>query len=209
MKMNMNLLPILRFSFIYAIFSATLTAQVLPNSNLANSKSQTIVSSQAVFDDICLGEAHKVVSDKLRKSKLIELAVNEVYLGRLGLNGSYRTVKTIGGLKCLLFFDWDDASNLKELTMQTQPQSVSSYDGLLNSTWRELTNLLTELYGKPLQSADYPASSKLQNDMSLSTHIWRHPSGGTVLLGTSKSTDGYMVVVRFTTEVVQPVIIKK
>lgn len=203
--MNMNFLLILRFSVIYILLSATILAQSKP----AKPTAQDHVHANAVFDDISLGESHKSVSEKLRKSKLLELAVNEVYLGRLGLNGSYRTVNTIGGLKCLLYFDWDDSSHLKELTMQTQPQASSSYDGLLNSNWRELSHLITELYGKPLQAADYPAASKLENDTSLSTHIWRHPSGGTVLLGTSKSTDGYMVVVRFTTEVIQPVIIKK
>jgi hypothetical protein len=164
---------------------------------------------EAVFGDICLGDTHKSVTEKLKKSSLLELAVNEVYLGRFGLNGSYRTKKTIGGLKCLLYFDWDGDSCLKELTLQTQPQSTSDYDGSLKKNWQELISLMTTLNGKPLQAADFPKSSQLENDMSLNTHLWRINDGGTAMLGPSKSAEGYMVSVRFMTETIQPIILKK
>jgi hypothetical protein len=60
-----------------------------------------------------------------------------------------------------------------------------------------------------LQNADFPAASTLQNDMSLSTHLWRLGGGGSALLGTSKSAEGYMVSVRFTSEKIEPVRIEK
>lgn len=167
------------------------------------------MEDSAVFDTLKLGDTRKEVQDKIKASKMLELTVDEIYLGRFGLNGSYRTKQTIGGLKCLLYFDWDSNSNLKELTLQTQPQQGDTYGGLLKDTWSELSKLMTTLHGKPLQNADYPAASTLQNDMSLSTHLWRLSGGGNALLGTSKSAEGYMVSVRFTSEKIEPVRIEK
>lgn len=168
-----------------------------------------VMDDSAVFDTLKLGDTRAEVMSKIKASKSLELTVDEIYLGRFGLNGSYRTKQTIGGLKCLLYFDWDSSGNLKELNLQTQPQPSSSYQGLLKDTWDELSKLMTTLHGKPLQNADYPASGVLQNDSSLSTHLWRMANGGSALLGTSKSVEGYMVSVRFTTEAIQPIRVEK
>jgi hypothetical protein len=168
-----------------------------------------VMEDSAVFDTLKLGDSHKEVQGKVKASKMLELTVDEIYLGRFGMNGSYRTKQTIGGLKCLLYFDWDESGNLKELTLQTQPQQGDTYGGLLKDTWAELSKLMTTLHGKPLQNADFPAASTLQNDMSLSTHLWRLGGGGSALLGTSKSAEGYMVSVRFTSEKIEPVRIEK
>jgi hypothetical protein len=163
------------------------------------------MDESAVFDTLKLGDSRAEVMSKIKASKALELTVDETYLGRFGLNGSYRTKQKIGGLKCLLYFDWDLNGKLKELTLQTQPQGVSAYGALLNDNWRELSKLMTTLHGKPLQHVDYPAASNLQNDMSLSTHLWRLNTGGSALLGTSKSVEGYTVSVRFTSDVIEPV----
>jgi hypothetical protein len=170
-----------------------------------NTVNEPVMDDNAVLDTLKLGDTHKEVSQKLKASRMLELTVDEMYLGRFGLNGSYRTKQTIGGLKCLLYFDWDNDSCLKEVNLQTQPQSADRYNGKLQETWRELVKLMTTLHGKPLQNADFPASSSLQNDMSLSTHLWRLSGGGSALLGTSKSAEGYMVSVRFTTDAIEPV----
>jgi hypothetical protein len=172
-------------------------------------QSAAVMDETAVFDTLKLGDTRADVQAKIKASKLLELTVNEMYLGRFGLNGSYRTKQTIGGLKCSLYFDWDSNGLLKELTLQTTPQSGSSYDGSLKDTWSELSKLMTTLHGAPLQKADFPAANQLENDMSLSSHLWRLHSRGSALLGTSKSIDGYMVSVRFTTDTIEPVITEK
>ena len=179
------------------------------SSTTGPTSSAPVMEDSAVFDTLKLGDSRKEVQDKIKASKMLELTVDELYLGRLGLNGSYRTKQTIGGLKCLLYFDWDSNGNLKELTLQTQPQQSNTYDGLLKSTWSELSKLMTTLHGRPLQNADFPAASSLQNDMSLSIHLWRLGGGGNALLGTSKSVEGYMVSVRFTTEKIEPIRIEE
>ena len=196
-----------------AKFLAALPSAAEPTATTTPSKTTVAapqgVEDAAVFDNIKLGDTHKEVMDKIKASKLLELTVDEIYLGRVGLNGSYRTKSTIGGLKCLLYFDWDSAGLLKEVTLQTQPQPLSEYQGLLQSTWKELIKLMTSLHGTPLQNATFPASTILQNDMSMSSHLWQLNPKGSALLGTSKSTEGYMVSVRFTTDKIEPIRVPK
>jgi len=175
------------------------------NAVLSKNTKQTPVDDQAVFDTLKLGDSRQTVMAKIKASKLLELTVDEVYLGRFGLNGSYRTKQTIGGLKCLLYFGWDENSRLQELTLQTQPQGVGSYNSSIKDTWKELIHLMTTLHGKPLQDAAYPDAADLPIDASLSSHLWRLGSGGSALLGTSRSAEGYMVSIRFTTETIEPV----
>lgn len=176
-----------------------------PKTPTKSAQTGPAMDDSAVFDRLKLGDTRAEVMEKIKASKSLELTVDEIYLGRFGLNGSYRTKQTIGGLKCLLYFDWDSGGNLKELSLQTQPQPSSAYEGLLKDTWAELSKLMTTLHGKPLQNADYPAAGLLQNDSSLSTHLWRMANGGSALLGTSKSVEGFMVSVRFTTELIEPI----
>lgn len=174
------------------------------NSSPARATSRPQADDQAVFDTLKLGDSHQTVMTKIKASKLLELTVDEMYLGRFGLNGSYRTKQTIGGLKCLLYFDWDENGQLKELSLQTQPQPQSAYPSLLKDTWKELVRLMTTLHGKPLQDVHYPDASILPMNASLSTHLWRLSSGGSALLGTSRTSEGYMVSIRFTSESIEP-----
>jgi hypothetical protein len=175
------------------------------NPSLSTNTKYRPVDDQAVFDTLKLGDSRQTVMAKIKASKLLELTVDELYLGRFGLNGSYRTKQTIGGLKCLLYFGWDESSRLQELTLQTQPQGVGSYNSSIKDTWKELIHLMTTLHGKPLQDAAYPDAADLPIDASLSSHLWRLGSGGSALLGTSRSAEGYMVSIRFTTETIEPV----
>lgn len=174
------------------------------NSSTPRATSRPVADDQAVFDTLKLGDSRQTVVAKIKASKLLELTVDEMYLGRFGLNGSYRTKQTIGGLKCLLYFAWDESGRLQELSLQTQPQAQSAYQSLLKDTWKELIQLMTTLHGKSLQDAPYPNASDLPIDASLSTHLWRLSSGGSALLGTSRAAEGYMVSIRFTSENIEP-----
>lgn len=191
-------------------FLATLPAPASPGqAKKEPTASKPVMEDSAVFDTLKMGDSRKEVMEKIKASSLLELTVDEIYLGRFGLNGSYRTKQTIGGLKCLLYFDWDAEGRMKELTLQTQPQQAGSYNQSLKATWQELAKLMTTLHGQPLQNANFPDANALQNDMSLSTHLWKLQPQGSILLGTSKSVDGYMVSVRFTEEKIEPVRIEK
>ena len=159
----------------------------------------------AVFDTLCFGDARADVMKKLKESKIVEAGLDETFMGRVGLNGTYRTRKQIGGLHCELYFDWSAGGNLTEVSLQTQGVDRSSYAGRLKENWAELAELLTMLHGKPLQDAEFPPLDDLQDDLFLASHLWRLEGGGSALLGTSMQGGKCLVVVRFTQERINPV----
>jgi hypothetical protein len=159
----------------------------------------------AVFDTLHFGDTRQQVEDKLKKSAFVETTIDETFFGRLGLNGTFRTRRQIGGLHCELYFGWTPDGSLNEITLQTQPLGPDSYDSSLKDNWSELIKVLSQLHGKPVQSGDYPGRDKMQNDLFLASHLWRLENGGSALLGTSMQAERYLVVVRFTTEKIEPV----
>lgn len=158
----------------------------------------------AAFGDLEFGDSRGEVQEKLEKSALVEASVSETFFGRTGLNGVYRTKATIGGLKCYLYFDWTKGGSLREVTLQTQPKPASSYASL-QANWNELIDLLNKLHGKPVQSSTYPPRGDLQDGLILGSHLWRTEEGHSVILGTGQERDQYNVVVRITSEVINPV----
>jgi len=60
--------------------------------------------------------------------------------------------------------------------------------------------------GKPIQTTPIPEVGLLKDGQMLGTHLWRIEHGGTVMLGTSRMEGGYQVVVRFTKEVIGPIL---
>jgi hypothetical protein len=157
----------------------------------------------AVFDTLKLGDTHVDVRAKLQASKAVELTIPATFLARMGLNGSYRTRQQIGGQHCLLFFDWDAASRLNELTLQTEPKAPASYPTTLKETWQELARLLTALHGSPASQAGFPPAAQLtEQGMVLGSHLWRLEGGHSALLGTARDANGYSVIVRFTSQAI-------
>ena len=159
----------------------------------------------AVFDSLHFGDTRKEVEEKLLASKLVEPSVDPTFLGRLGLNHTFRTRETIGGMKCMLSFGWTAAGGLNEITLQTEARDAASYSGHLRKTWEELATLLTQLHGKALQDGPYPPLEQLTDGAFLGSHLWRLENGGTAILGTGGHEGGFQVTVRFTTETIEPV----
>lgn len=159
----------------------------------------------AVFDTLIFGDTRKEVEAKLRASETVEPMVDETFLGRFGLNGTFRTVRKIGGLHGELYFAWTNGGKLDEVSLRTEPLDGGSYATRLRDNWRELAGLLTTLHGRALQSNGFPDRGELRNDLFLASHIWRLDGGGTAMLGSSMLGDQYRVVVRFTTANLKPV----
>ena len=159
---------------------------------------------RAVFDNLCFGDSMETVKTKLKASRLVVAGVEETYMGRVGLNGTYRTRQQIGGLNCDLYFDWSPGNTLVEVSLRTQGVKPAEYDSLKRA-WNELAELLTNLHGKPLQAAAFPGSSSMKNDLFLASHLWKLKAGGSATLGSSMQEGYCMVVVRFTKERVNPV----
>lgn len=158
----------------------------------------------AVFDQLMFGDTRAQVLAKLKASKFVELTVDPTFIGRSGLNGIFRTRKTIGGLNASLFFDWTPAGELKELTLQTETFPASDYRTVLLPSWQEFIPLLTTLYGKPVQKGSFPSMETIANGMLSPSHLWSLEGIGSALLGTARDGDKYQIVVRFTRKQIQP-----
>ena len=161
----------------------------------------------AVFDQIAFGDTRQEVLAKLKASKFVESTIDDIFRGRTGLNGVYRTRKKIGGMDTLLFFDWTDGNQLKEILLQTATFPASASDGQLIPCWKELIELLTTLNGKPIHANDKFEIANIEEGSMSGTHIWKLAGKGSAVLGPAREGDKYQVVVRFTQEDIKPVII--
>lgn len=173
----------------------------LPKSRVA----EPVADETTVFDTLHFGDTRQQVLTKLKTSKIVRLSVDETYLGRLGLNGSFQTRNDIGGLRCLLSFDWSDGGLMTEVSLQTQPVPADAYTTRLKSCLDDFAKLLTTLYGQPLQNAKYPLITDLSDGTFLASHLWRLEGGGSAMLGTARENNSYTTVVRFTQKEIQPV----
>jgi len=162
------------------------------------------VPEGAAFDTLEFGDSRDLVIKKLDASPNVDGSVAEVMLARVGLNGVYRTKKTIGGLHCHLYFDWTPNNRLSEVTLRTKPLPQENYGGKLKSNWGELIELLTMLHGKPAQNASYPDSDELQDGLILNSHLWYSDKGHSILLGTGQEGTNFSVVVRITSQHIVP-----
>jgi len=153
-------------------------------------------NSSAAFDTLFFGDTRAQVEEKLLASRFVELTVDQTHLGRFGLNGVFKTRKQIGGKSYLLYFDWTDDNKLKEITLQTEGLKRDAYSTEMQASWKELIDVLSSLYGKPIVSGPYPDLSSLGDGSFAASHSWKL-SPGMALLGTAKDGATYQVVVRF------------
>jgi hypothetical protein len=161
----------------------------------------------AFFDNLTFLDTRETTLTKLKASKLVEMTTNETFIGRSGLNGIFRTRQKIGNLNALLFFDWSEAGNLKELTLQTDSLPETAYKSELEPSWRSLISLLDSLYGTPTHKSPLPQASTIANGSFAPSHLWPLEGGGSVLLGTARDNNKYQLVVRFTQKKVDVVAI--
>jgi hypothetical protein len=170
----------------------------------AEAQAAEVPDEAAIFDKLKFGDSRETVMAKLKASKMVESSLDSTFFGRTGINGIYRTVQPIGGLHCYLFFDWDKADLLKEVTLRTEDKAIGEYQTVLKPCWQALTELIVPIYGKPLQTTKMPAASDLTNEQMLASHIWRIERGGTVMLGSSRMGEVYQVSVLFTKDKIEP-----
>ncbi len=157
-----------------------------------------------VFDTLCFGDSRARVIAKLDSSKLVETDVPETLFGRVGLNGIYRTRPEVSGLQGSLFFDWDN-DTLSEISLHGDALPASARDAKLVPQWARLVELLTETFGQPAQANPTLDLTTIGNDQISGTHLWKTEHHGNILLGAIKQDDNYQIVVRFTTDDIQPV----
>ncbi len=153
---------------------------------------------KAFFDNLTFKDTRETTLKKLKASKIVELTTNEVFIGRSGLNGIFRTRNKIGSLEAFLYFDWSETGKLKELNVQTKPRPDTAYKTELEPSWLKFIELLSTLYGQPVQKGPIPAQNTLADGAFFPSHFWNLETGGSAILGTAREGKAYQVVVRFT-----------
>jgi hypothetical protein len=152
----------------------------------------------AFFDNLTFRDTRETTLTKLKASKIVEMTTDETFIGRSGLNGVFKTRQKIGGLDGFLYFDWTEAGKLKELTLQTETRPETAYKTELEPSWKEMIELLSTLYGKPVQKGPIPQAATLADGSFAPSHLWLLEGGGSALLGTAREGSKYQLVVRFT-----------
>ena len=157
------------------------------------------------FGPLNFGDSRKEVEEKLVNSSLVTTKVEETFFGRTGLNGIFETAVPLGTLPCFLWFEWNDAGNLSEITIRTEGMEASAYDGKLRSTWDATIETLKKLYGKPLSGNPLPKQEELENGLMLASHLWRN-NNGSILMGPGQEQGKYNVSIRFVEKTINPVV---
>lgn len=157
-----------------------------------------------IYEDLSYGDSRETVTKKLLACPRVESTVPETMFGRVGLNGSFKIKKDLNGLNFSLFFDWDDAGGLKEVTLRSEGMSSSDYSLKLREYYSEASDLITRIYGSPIMSNDLPPKNDIKEGAILNSHLW-HPGAGTLLLGVAHTADKYYVSIRFMSKLIEPV----
>ena len=159
---------------------------------------------RALFDTLKFNDSRETVLAKLKASKFAEMTLDETFIGRSGLNGVFRTRQKIGDLNASLYFDWTEGGKLREINLQTDALPAESYETAIAPSWKKSIELLSDLYGKPMQEGPLPASNSLNSGSFNPSHLW-DLDDGSVLLGTAREGPRYQLVVRFTQKKIQPI----
>lgn len=168
---------------------------------------QELPDTSAVFDKLSFGETRAEVLAKLKTSKFVELTVDETFIGRTGLNDVFRTRRKIAGQDASLFFDWTEDGKLKEITLQTAALPATALESQIVPCWKELAELMTTLYGKPIHADPELRLSAIPDGSMLPSHLWKLEKKGSATLGAARDGEKYQVVVRFSEKAVKPVAI--
>ncbi len=169
------------------------------------SKKVNAPESTGVFDDLEFGDDRQKVYEKLKKSQIVEPVGKETIFGNTATDAAFRTREKIGELYSFLYFTWSDTGGLSEITLQSETLGAISYDDSLKICWDNAIDLLTALHGQPVQSAPLPSRSEIAESAILCSHIWKLEKGGTVILGTSRTSGKYAVVIRFSKKTVEEI----
>jgi hypothetical protein len=158
--------------------------------------------STGVFDDLNFGDTRQQVEDKLKKSEIVEPTPSgspqSAVFGSTTLDGEFRTKQKIGDVHASLHFTWGENDDLlSEISLQTEPQAAVLYDDSLQESWSGFIELLTMLYGEPVQKNPFPNRNQVPAESIIGSHIWKLDKGGSAMLGTARAGEKYFVVVRF------------
>ena len=154
------------------------------------------LATAGIYGDLEFGDSRQTVTQKLRKSSLVTLSVDEAFLGRTGLNGVFKCKARLAGLDYHLYFNWSENDGLNEITLRSNELDMACYRAELHRAWQEADALFARVYGAATQKAPYPASNTFGENSMLITHVWQQP-GHSILLGTGVNKGKCFMFIRF------------
>ncbi len=151
----------------------------------------TLSSQAGVFGDIEFGDGYTAVQNKLMKSELADTDLPETLLGRTGINGVFKTTRTLDGQRLKLFFTFENDS-LTEIQLRTDSKaSINSAIGLVEEASKELD----KIHGKAAQSGQAPKANQLPVGASMLYRVWHPGDGGSALVGLTRDKDGFSAII--------------
>jgi len=166
-------------------------------------------SFAGVYGTLEFGDDRATVTQKLKKSKLVDQTITTALMGRTGLNGIFKCKAKLAGLTYRLYFDWDENGGLKEITLRSEPVEKQQYKSIIYKAWQKANNLFTNVYSEPVQNADYPDKTTLSDGGMYMTHVWHKSAKQSILMGPGQDMDKYFLAIRFVNQRIEPVKIKK
>lgn len=155
---------------------------------------------RSIHGALSFGDNTSKVTSKIKASGLFDCTMPETMLARTGLNGVFRTKQKIFNYHSQLYFGWAADGGLKEFTLHTDSMPLSSAKDQILPCWQSYIDLFTELYGKPLSATPTLELNSIQQDAMIFSHLWEPETIGTILVGASRTEDGYQITVRFSNE---------
>ena len=158
------------------------------------------VATAGVYGELEYGDNRETVTQKLRKSPLVSLGVDEAFLGRTGLNGIFKCKSRLAGLDYHLYFNWNANGGLNEITLRSNELDMARYRDELRQAWQEAELLFERVYGAATQKAPYPDLTALVENSMLITHVWQQQPNECILLGTGRHKGKCFMFIRFANE---------
>ncbi len=158
----------------------------------------TTFNPSVMYEELSFGDDMNTHIDKLEKSEHVKASVPRALFGRGGINGIFKTVKPMGGMKANLYFDWNDENKLKEISIRTKPEPASSFDAKLKPCWEACIQQLTEDLGEPVGGLPDLDITSIPNKQISFTHHWKLKDGGSALVGAGHEDGQYLIIVRYT-----------
>ncbi len=160
-----------------------------------------------VYGDLEFGDDRDTVTRKLQKSNLVTQTINSSLMARTGLNGIFQSKSKLAGLTYHLYFDWNEAGELREITLRSDQIEKSRYSTTLYKSWLAASQLFTQVYSTPAQNAGFPDKMDVVQHNILMSHIWHQGRKKSILMGPGIEKEKCFLAIRFVNQHIKPVII--
>ncbi len=158
-----------------------------------------------IYGPLEFGDNRGTVIRKLQQCDLVTQTVQSTFLARTGLNGSFKCKHQLAGLTYHLYFGWNDAGGLNEITLRSDAIDHTRYHTDLQQAWHKANTLFTQTYHAPAQNVKYPSKTDFKGRDILISHVWHKGTNQSILMGPGITKDKCFLAIRFVDRHVEPI----